>query len=189
METAHFDHIATSLAQSRDRRTALRALGVALLGAGGAALLGTQATAAKRKKRRGRGGNGGTGGNGDGGNGDGGNGDGGNSGNGGGFPGQGTCAGGADVCLVGGGSPICTCDNGRQTGLCRSQMEGGTVCAVDISKPAATTCDQCRTNGDCVLLGFPAGSSCVVDTGTNCPLCKNTTMGTCVAPCGFQEPA
>ena len=193
METERFDHIASSLAKSQDRRTALRALGVALLGAGGAALLGTRPTAAKRKKRgHGRGGSGGTG---NGGNtGDGGDtGNPGNSGGGGnggsaGFPGQGTCIGGADACL-GVASPICTCDNGRSTGLCRSQMEGGTVCAIDITQPGMTTCDQCKTNGDCSRLGFPPGSSCVVDSGPNCPHCLENTLGTCVAPCGFQAPA
>lgn len=55
METEHFDHLATSLGQSRDRRTALRALGLALLGAGGAALLGQQPTAATKKHKTARG--------------------------------------------------------------------------------------------------------------------------------------
>src|SRR5262249_13596242 len=147
-----------------DRRSALRALGVALLGAGGAAFLGTQTTAAKRRKRRGHGGKSGTGGTG-GTRGTGGNRiTGGTGGGGAGCRGRGTWEGGADVGRVGGGSPLCTCGNGRFTGQCRSQMEGGTVCAIDISRPAATACDQCRSNGDCIVLGFPPGSSCVVDT-------------------------
>jgi hypothetical protein len=189
METERFDRLATSLAQSRDRRGMLRLLGVALLGAGGAALIGEQATAAKTKARKkgrhghhGHGGNGGDNSHNQGG--DGGSGDGG----GGSDPGQGTCVGGVDACL-GNGTPICTCNNGRDTGLCRAQMEGGTVCAVDITNPARTTCDQCKTNGDCARLGFPPGSSCVVDSGPNCRGCLENTLGTCVAPCGFEEPA
>jgi hypothetical protein len=186
METEQFDRLTTRLARASDRRTMLHMLGVAVLGAGASAILGYQTASAKRKKRHHRGGkrNGG----GSGGNGGGGNGDGGNGGNGGGFPGQGTCMGGADACL-GVGSPICTCDNGRQTGLCRTQMEGGTVCAIDITSPAMTTCDQCKTNGDCARLGFPPGSSCVFDSGPNCRNCQENTLGTCVAPCGFQPPA
>jgi hypothetical protein len=174
METSLFDR----LARSRNRRTTLRAVALALLGAGGTTRLGEQATSAKRKKGRHghnkhRHGRGGTNNSGD---------------NGGGFPGQGTCAGGADACL-GVGSPICTCGHGGHTGLCRSQMEGGTVCAIDITSPAQTACDQCKTNGDCIALGFPPGSSCVVDSGPNCRACLDNTLGTCVAPCGFQEPA
>jgi hypothetical protein len=202
METERFDRLATSLAQSRDRRSTLRLLGVALLGAGGVALVGEEATSAKAKARKkghghrppGGGSGGGTGGGGTGGDntgngGAGGDGNGGGDGQGGGSdPGQGTCVGGVDVCL-GNGQTICTCNNGRDTGLCRSQMEAGTVCAIDITNPAQTTSDQCKTNGDCLRLGFPPGSSCVVDTGPNCPLGQNSTMGTCVAPCGFVEPA
>jgi hypothetical protein len=173
MDTERFDQITTRLAQARDRRSTLRLLGLALLGAGGVALVGDEAITAKAKARKkGHGhrhpGAGGGGGGSD--------------------PGQGTCVGGVDVCL-GNGTPICTCNNGQDTGLCRSQMEAGTVCAIDITKPAQTTSDQCKTNGDCARLGFPPGSSCVVDTGPNCPLGQNSTRGTCVAPCGFVEPA
>jgi hypothetical protein len=194
MDTERFDRLATSLAQTRDRRTTLRLLGLALLGVSSAALISEQATAATataRKQGHGhhRPGNGGGGGGntshnhgGDGGNG----GDGG--GGGGSDPGQGTCVGGVDACL-GNGTPICTCNGGRDTGLCRAQMEGGTVCAIDITQPAQTTCDQCKTNGDCLALGFPPGSSCVVDSGPNCRACRDNTLGTCVAPCGFPEPA
>src|SRR5690242_14170019 len=148
MDTERFDRLATSLAQTRDRRTTLRLLGLALLGVSSAALISEQATAATataRKQGHGhhRPGNGGGGGS---------------------DPGQGTCVGGVDACL-GNGTPICTCNGGRDTGLCRAQMEGGTVCAIDITQPAQTTCDQCKTNGDCLALGFPPGSSCVVDSG------------------------
>lgn len=185
MESERFDRLATSLAQSRDRRRTLRLLGVALLGAGGAALIGEQArtaTAAARKKaHHGRHGHGGDNSHNQGGNGDGGNGDVSD-------PGQGTCVGGVDACL-GNGQPICTCNNGRDTGLCRAQMEGGTVCAIDITNPAQTTCDQCKTNGDCARLGFPPSSSCVVDSGPNCRGCLDNTLGTCVAPCGYKEAA
>ncbi|HEU0116146.1 MAG TPA: hypothetical protein VFQ80_15775 [Thermomicrobiales bacterium] len=196
METERFDRLATSLAQSRDRRSMLRLLGIAVLGAGGVALVGDEAIAAKakaRKKGHGHRHPGGNNGGGDGGNsgdngGDNSGGTGGGGAGGGSDPGQGTCVGGVDVCL-GNGTTICTCNNGQDTGLCRSQMEGGTVCAIDITRPAQTTSDQCKTNGDCARLGFPPGSSCVVDTGPNCPLGQNSTMGTCVAPCGFVEPA
>jgi hypothetical protein len=156
------------LASGLTRRDTVRGLvaGAAMAAAGESAL--GVAEARKRRRRRGHGVGGG-------------------GGDGGVVGGPGTCAAGADACASATGA-ICTCRNGRR-GLCRTRMGGGTVCAIGITKPATTACDQCRFDDDCFALGFPPGSSCVQDFGPNCLLCGDGSLGSCMAPCGLEEPA
>jgi hypothetical protein len=51
METSQFDRISTAFAQTRSRRTALRCLGTAALGAGGFSLLVSTEGEAKRRRK------------------------------------------------------------------------------------------------------------------------------------------
>jgi hypothetical protein len=98
--------------------------------------------------------------------------------------GQGTCATGNDSC-AGVGDPFCFDASGKHECICLTRLQGGTRCGVFGNK---TACDQCLNDADCLALGFPQGSSCVVDFGPDCPLCGNNTLGQCMLPCGVKDP-
>ncbi len=95
--------------------------------------------------------------------------------------GQGTCADNADACESATGA-ICKCSQSA-AGLCLRRLQGGVRCGIQLNK---TACDQCLNDADCHALGFPPGSSCVKDSGAECPLCASNTLGMCVAPCNFK---
>jgi hypothetical protein len=99
--------------------------------------------------------------------------------------GQGACATGSDSC-AGTGTTFCKDASGQHTCLCFARLQGGTRCG--ILSGARSACDQCLNDDDCRALGFPRGSSCVQDFGTQCPLCDNNTLGQCILPCGAQDP-
>lgn len=98
--------------------------------------------------------------------------------------GQGTCAAGADTC-AGVGDPFCHDPSGKHTCICLTRLEGGTRCGVYGN---ASGCDQCLNDADCFALGFPPGSSCTQDFGTECQACGNNNKGSCILPCGAKDP-
>jgi hypothetical protein len=95
---------------------------------------------------------------------------------------QGTCASGDDSCDVVGGIACTNPNAGGATCSCFPRLAGGTRC-VQFTLPQGA-CDQCKTDADCVALGFPRGSSCIRDDGPNCD-CHANVRGYCGEPCGW----
>jgi len=90
--------------------------------------------------------------------------------------GRGSCPNDVDSCA---GTPV-VC-NGSAACACMRRLQGGTRCGE--ARPASA-CSQCATDGDCLAMGFPAGSSCVSDDGPSCG-CPDGQFGLCAAPCGL----
>jgi hypothetical protein len=96
--------------------------------------------------------------------------------------GQANCPNGADSCSA---TDTVACTNDTNC-ACYHRLEGGTRC-VQFLLPIGA-CDQCKTDADCVALGFPPGSSCIQDFGVNCTTCNDNKKGYCGEPCGFVPP-
>jgi hypothetical protein len=96
--------------------------------------------------------------------------------------GQGTCAAEVPgVCHP--VTPLITiCNNARC--WCARTTGGAPFCANSVG---TVSCDECRTDTDCVSRGFPAGSACVPWDGG---LCGGPCAGkaVCLLPCGVDLP-
>jgi hypothetical protein len=92
---------------------------------------------------------------------------------------QGSCPARADSCAK---NVIC---NDNPDCLCYQRLEGGVRCVQ--FKLDLGACDQCKSDRDCIALGFPPGSSCIKDDGNNCN-CDADKRGYCGEPCGFVPP-
>jgi hypothetical protein len=97
-------------------------------------------------------------------------------------------------CVVGSGNCLADSDSCSETDTvhcgvsadcgCYQRLEGGVRC-VQFTPPFDEECDQCETDADCIALGFPSGSSCVLDDGPTCA-CLIAGRGECGLPCGFM---
>jgi hypothetical protein len=96
--------------------------------------------------------------------------------------GMGTCKQGQNVCTA--ADPhLLRCNNIAACGCFRTTA-GSPFCGNSFS----TTCADCRRDGDCAALGFPAGSACVaLDVGACAGDCPSGTA--CLVPCGVEPPA
>ncbi len=92
---------------------------------------------------------------------------------------EGSCPAGADSC---GATDTVRC-NANPKCSCYVRMEGGTRCGQE-NFTLGSACDQCGTDADCLALGFPTGSSCILDSGITCDRCRADDRGECVEPCG-----
>ena len=92
------------------------------------------------------------------------------------------CPADADSCSA---TDVVPCTDNPDCG-CYQRLEGGVRC-VQFTLPIGA-CDQCETDGDCIALGFPQGSSCIKDDGPSC-LCLADSQGYCGEPCGFVSKA
>jgi hypothetical protein len=174
MDASGFDGLVRSLARLRTRRAALRLTAGALVAAGGASV--AAGDAKQRRKKKCKGGR---------------------------VPcdgqccaedkvcvggecvsAQGTCASGDNSCN---GDAAISCSNPNSGGAdcaCYLRLQGGTRCVQFTLDKGA--CDQCKTDADCVALGFPKGSSCIRDDGPDCA-CNANARGYCGEPCGWAK--
>ncbi|HEU5432029.1 MAG TPA: hypothetical protein VFU81_10210 [Thermomicrobiales bacterium] len=97
---------------------------------------------------------------------------------------QGTCAIGDNSCNVSAGIACSNPNSGGADCACYLRLQGGTRCVQFTLKKGA--CDQCKTDADCVALGFPKGSSCIRDDGPECN-CNANARGYCGEPCGWVK--
>jgi hypothetical protein len=102
----------------------------------------------------------------------------------------GTCAQDLDVeiCLAGTIEDALKvlCDNSQSCG-CYRTTSGSYYCSAFLYNEGDTRCADCKTDADCVALGFPPEAACAQVSRGRCAGACPTGMA-CLVPCGTELP-
>lgn len=83
--------------------------------------------------------------------------------------------------------PSLACGPDNSACHCFTTTAGSSFCSSGVDVTNQHNCEQCKTDADCVALGWPSGSACAPVSRGHCNGFCDTGMA-CLVPCGVAWP-